>query len=38
MIGTAKEQGKTRGEKSIVVFSAMVSFVALIVAVIALFK
>ena len=38
MIGTAKEQEKTRGEKSIVVFSAMVSFVALIVAVIALFK
>ena len=38
MIGTAKEQEKSKGEKSIVVFSAMVSFVALIVAVIALFK
>lgn len=38
MIGTAKEQEKTKGEKSIVVFSAIVSFVALIVAVIALFK
>ena len=38
MIGTAKEQEKAKGEKSIVVFSAIVSFVALIVAVIALFK
>ena len=38
MIGTAKEQEKTRGEKSIVVFSAMVSFVAFVVAVIELFK
>ena len=38
MIGTAKEQEKSKGEKSIVVFSAIVSFVALIVAVIALFK
>ena len=38
MIGTAKEQENTKGEKTIVVFSAIVSFVALIVAVIALFK
>ena len=38
MIGTSKEQEKAKGEKSIVVFSAIVSFVALIVAVIALFK
>ena len=38
MIGTAKEQENAKGEKTIVVFSAIVSFVALIVAVIALFK
>lgn len=38
MIGTAKEQEKAKGDKSIIVFSAIVSFVALIVAVIALFK
>ena len=38
MVGTAKEQENAKGEKTIVVFSAIVSFVALIVAVIALFK
>ena len=38
MICSAREQEKSKGDKSIIVFSAIVSFVALIVAVIALFK
>lgn len=38
MFGTAREQENAKGEKSVVIFSAMVSFVALIIAAIALFK
>ncbi len=38
LVGTAKEQEKKDANSTIVVFSAIVSFVALIVAVIALFK
>lgn len=38
LVGTAKEQEKNDASKTITVFSAIVSFVALIVAVIALFK